>query len=126
MRKLTKATLALAGVSAMMLAAPSTAQAASSSCSVNGYAWWLNNTCYTQSVWAQSGGHWIDIHVGPYAGCGFDYKVRDVANNVVIHSGRTYGDYDKTLFNVYSAYRLEVTRVGGNGCGGDAIIENEV
>lgn len=115
--------LVAAAAAVLGVLAPGAAHAASSSCSVNGAYPWLPNTCYTQSVWARARAHSIDIYVGPYGGCSMDYKVRDIANNAVVHSGRTSRDYSTTLYNVYSAYRLEVTKIG-RGCGGDAIIDN--
>lgn len=49
--------------------------------------------------------------------------VRDIANDVVVGFDRG-GDTSRTIFGLYSAYRLEVTRIGG-GCGGVYWIENE-
>lgn len=101
----------------------STPQALSRTCAVNGYHALLPNTCHTQSLWAEPVGDFVKISVEPYAGCSMDFRVVDIANNHVVHSGRTARSYNRTLFGLYSAYQLQVTAIG-RGCGGDAMISN--
>ena len=101
---------------------PSAAHATSRTCTING-AFYLPHSCWTDSVWANSTGHWVDIHIDSHFNCESDYVVRDIANNVVVGFGRA-GDTSRTIFGLFSAYRLEVTRIG-SGCGGVFWIENE-
>jgi hypothetical protein len=102
---------------------PGAAHAASKDCSVNGL-WYLPGTCYTDSIPANGPGDWIDVHVSAYSGCQLDWKVRDIANNVVVGSGRT-NEANVSIFGLYSYYRAEISRVGVR-CGGTVIIENEL
>lgn len=104
-----------------LVVTPGQALAASSMCSINGRLWWI--PCQTYSVWANPSSHTVDYHIMPYAGCTVDFVVRDVANNVVVRSGRS-GSHDGVVWGLYSAYRLEVS-TGMWGCGGNFIIENE-
>ncbi|GIE92222.1 hypothetical protein [Actinoplanes regularis] len=117
---LKQAGIVLAVSGAVLAGTATAAQATSRSCSVNGYNPLLPNTCQTASVGAYSN-HTVKISVGAYAGCKFDYKVRDIANNKVVNSGRVE-TLSKTISGVYSFYRLELSRVG-RGCGGVGSIE---
>ncbi|MEV4705672.1 hypothetical protein [Actinoplanes sp. NPDC049316] len=111
----------LLGASTLLLAGTATAaQATTRSCAVNGARVWLNDSCRTDSVGAYSD-HSVWIAVAPYSGCKMDYKVRDIANNKVVLSGRT-SNLSRWVFGLHSFYRLEVTKVG-RGCGGDAVIK---
>ncbi|WP_329101857.1 hypothetical protein OG792_22220 [Micromonospora sp. NBC_01699] len=124
MRKSLKLVVVSALACLVTLAAmPGMAHAASRDCSVNG-TWWLPGTCYTDSLPSNSPGRWVDVHVSAYSGCELDYVVRDIANNVVVASGRT-NERDFTIFGLYSYYRAEISRVGST-CGGSVIIENEL
>lgn len=123
MKTLKRVGVFIAAATLAIVGTPNVAHAASSQCSINGAYPWLPNTCYTYSVWANPNFHGVDFHVWPYLGCQADYVIRDIANNVVVRSGRTSGQ-DGSVYGLYSAYRLEVTRVG-SGCGGVFIIENE-
>ncbi|GIF11534.1 hypothetical protein [Actinoplanes teichomyceticus] len=115
-----QAGIVLAVSGAVLAGTATAAQAKSSTCSVNGAYPWLPNSCQTASVGAYSN-HTVKISIGAYAGCKFDYKVRDIANNKVVNSGRV-ATLSKTISGVYSFYRLELTRVG-SGCGGSGEIQ---
>lgn len=117
------------GVTLASVLVPGVAHAAPSPahrCSLNGAYIWLPYWCDTDSVRPNEQEHWIDVGVYPYPGCDLDYKVRDVANGVVIHSGRASEWYSTTLWGVHSIYRLELSKVGsGSGCGGEGELESK-
>jgi hypothetical protein len=70
-----------------------------------------SGNCTTAIVSANASGHWIFISVNNRlrpSSCPF--RVRDVNNNAVIHSGTVGagGFYERYLFGVYGHYQVEL------------------
>ncbi|MEI5009201.1 hypothetical protein ACIOWI_24525 [Streptomyces sp. NPDC087659] len=123
MKAVTRAVaLTIATTAVVALGSTGTAHALQRTCAVNGAYWWLPDTCHTYSVAANPSGHFVDIGIWPYRGCQFSWKVRDIANNVVVRAGQT-GNHNERIHGLYGYYKLEATKVG-TGCGGDVSIDN--
>jgi hypothetical protein len=132
--KIFKQAIALLAVGAAigLTAAPANAEPARSfkTCSVNGAKIWLPKTCQTGDVLPylmKDGGSVVWIGIAAYstpAGCQFDWAVRDINTNQVQASGRS-DDLDRGVTVVGDHHnRLELKKVGPNGCGGVGTIQN--
>jgi hypothetical protein len=103
----------IAGVVATTLVGvASPAYADESSCTFSSVPLVGTESCITGGVQANSSGHFIYLSVTPFT----RYELIDVANNITVAAGSTgKNSHKRTIFGLYSRYRLEVRGFIGRG-----------
>jgi hypothetical protein len=71
-----------------------------------------SDSCTTGSVAANSSGHFVFVSVSP----GIHWEVFDITNNVVVGSGQAgILGVRRTIFGLFSRYKLELHGLVGHG-----------